>query len=49
VKDMMADMPEHVKIETHDLSHYTSLKEQFSTGVMDGYFQIKTNNPTGWH
>ena len=49
VENMMANMPEHVKIEIHDLSHYTSLKEQFSSGLMDGFLQIRSNTSKASH
>ena len=44
VDAMISKMPENAEIKIHDLSHYRSLMDQFSTGVMDGFFNIITTN-----
>src|SRR4030043_1772201 len=44
LNEMLSKMPEEVEIKVHDLSQYSSLMEQFSTGVMDGFFNIRTTH-----
>jgi len=44
VDAMISKLPEKAEIIVHDLSHYSSLKDQFSTGVIDGFFNIITSN-----
>lgn len=41
---MTSKLPENAEIEMHDLSNYSSLMDQFSTGIMDGFFNITTIN-----
>ena len=40
VDAMISKMPENAEVKIHDLSHYSSLMDQFSTGVIDDFFNI---------
>lgn len=44
VDAMISTTPENAEIKMHDLSHYSSLMDQFSTGVMEGILRITTNH-----
>jgi hypothetical protein len=46
VDAMIAKMPENTEIKIHDLSHYSSLMDQFSTGVREDILRIITNYST---
>lgn len=49
VDAMISKLPESTEVKIHDLSHYKSLKDQFSAGVMDGFFRIRSNQSNEWH
>ncbi|MBE0427232.1 MAG: hypothetical protein IBX72_11395 [Nitrospirae bacterium] len=49
VDAMISKLPENAEVKIHDMSHYSSLKDQFSTGVMDGFFNIRTKQSNEWH
>ena len=44
VQAMISKLPPNTETKIHDLSHYSSLKDQLGTGVMDGLFDIATIN-----
>lgn len=39
---LIGELPDKANIRIHDMSHYSSLMDQFSTGVMDGLFNLTT-------
>lgn len=39
---LIEKLPDKANITIHDMSHYSSLMDQFSTGVMDGLFNLTT-------
>ena len=48
VDTIISKLPKDVEIKIHDLSHYSSLKEQFSIGVMDGILRTSLNQLNEW-